>query len=250
MPLPDVSHLRNYGVAFSEAEGAWSPEVKATMRRVGKNVVMRHLSLMQKLRFFWRFTRAQRRASELDLSDLRARGMTNGAFLDQQLEYLAMFAALAEVLGTGKAVCVMQAVMDESAREPLRLALPEAEGLAAFDDPLQAWRAYVSPAPQAARVAGCQELVIVEDGPDAVQFDVKWCVWLELARKMGVPEGCLPNCYSDDLVFPEFFAALGIRYRRTGTLAQGAACCDFRFERLPREAEPPGQATPPTPRTP
>ena len=34
-----------------------------------------------------------------------------------------------------------------------------------------------------------------------------------------------------DLYFPEYFAALGIRYRRTGTLAGGAACCDFRFER-------------------
>jgi len=158
--------------------------------------------------------------------------MTNQAFLTQQLEYLALFAALAEVLGTDAAVAVMKAVMDETAREPLRMALPEQEALAAFEDPLAAWRAYVAEAPALATAAGCQDLVIVEDGPHAVQFDVRWCVWLELARKMGVPEACLPNCYSDDLVFPEFFEALGIRYRRTGTLAGGASCCDFRFERM------------------
>lgn len=233
MSLPDVSHLRNYGVAFSEAEGAWPLDVKLRMQREGKAVVMRHLGPVQKARFFWHFLAARRRAADLDLSDLRDRGMTNGEFLHQQLEYLAVFAALARVLGSDPAVEVMKAVMDETAREPLLLALPEADGLAATGDAFAAWRAYVRPCPAAARAAGCQDLVIVEDGPDAVQFDVRWCVWLELARRMGVPEGCLPNCYSDDLVFPGFFAALGIRYRRTGTLAQGAPCCDFRFEREP-----------------
>jgi len=43
MSGPDVTGLRNYGVAFSEAEGAWPPEVKARMRSQGKRVVMRHL---------------------------------------------------------------------------------------------------------------------------------------------------------------------------------------------------------------
>ena len=66
---------------------------------------------------------------------------------------------------------------------------------------------------------------------EAFQFDVSWCVWLELARLMDVPEACIPNCYADDLVFPEYFAQFGIRYRRTGTLAMGSSCCDFHFER-------------------
>jgi hypothetical protein len=34
-----------------------------------------------------------------------------------------------------------------------------------------------------------------------------------------------------DIAFPEYFAALGIRYRRTGTPALGQRCCDFRLER-------------------
>ena len=228
----DVRQLRNYGVAFSDAEGSWPPAVRAKMRREGKAVVMRHLPGLARLRFGWAFFKARRRAAALDLAPFRARGMKNEAFLAQQLEYLALFAALAEVLGGEAAVAAMKAVMDETAREPLLLCLPEVEAMRRFDDPLAAWRAYARVAPEAAAAAGSQELVVVEDSEDAFQFDVRWCVWLELARAMGVPEACLPNCYSDDLVFPGYFEALGIRYRRAGTLAGGAACCDFRFERI------------------
>jgi hypothetical protein len=36
----------------------------------------------------------------------------------------------------------------------------------------------------------------------------------------------------DDLAYPEYFKNLGIKYIRTGTLAKGNKCCDFRFERI------------------
>ena len=121
--------------------------------------------------------------------------------------------------------------MEVTAREALLLCLPEPKDMKAFDYPLQAWRAYAAPIPEASTKAGCQELRVFDDGPDAVQMDVHWCVWLELARALGVPEACIPNCYSDDLVFPEYFEALGLRYSRTQTLARGGTCCNFRFER-------------------
>lgn len=211
MPLPDVSHLRNYGVAFSDAEGAWPLDVKLRMRRQARAVVMGHLSVVQKLRFFWAFLAARRRAADLDQSDLRARGMTNGDFLHQQLEYLAMFVALDRVLGTDETIELMKRAMDASAREPLVMALPEADGLRDTGDAFAAWRAFLQVAPDAAAAAGCHRLLLVED--------------------------------SDDLVFPEFFEALGIRYRRTGTLARGADRCDLRFERIGERGQvgvPPG----------
>lgn len=227
----DVSSLRNYGAAFSDSEGSWPPEVKARMRKGGMRVVRQSLSWGELPRFAWAFLGKRRKAASLDLSDIRARGMTNEGFLRQQLEYLALFAALAEVCGTERAIATCKAIMDETAREPLLLCLPEPEKVRALGDPWVVFGDYFAPAPEAARKAGCQDLRLVREG-DALGFDIKWCVWLELARKMGVPEACLPNCYSDDLVFPEYFAALGIRHRRTGTLAEGRSCCDFRFERI------------------
>jgi hypothetical protein len=228
----DVTELRHYGAAFSEAESAWPPDVIQRMRVKAKAVLMVHLGPWQKVRLLFAFFWAQRSARALDLTDLRERGMTNDRFLDQQLEYLAMFSALAGILGTERAVEVMEKVMDETAREPLLLCLPDPANVGRVgSDPLKVFRDYLRVAPSAAARAGCHALEISEDSADAFQFDVRWCVWLELAERMGVPEGCLPNCYSDDLVFPEYFEQFGITYRRTQTLAGGGSCCDFRFER-------------------
>ncbi|MFZ5478364.1 MAG: L-2-amino-thiazoline-4-carboxylic acid hydrolase [Myxococcota bacterium] len=229
----DVTRLRNYGAAFSDAESTWPPEMKAKMRRDGKAVVMRNLGLWERVRFGWAFLKARRRAAALDLAPFRARGMTNEPFLAQQLEYLALFAALAEVSDTARAVRIMKEVMDETAREPLLHCLPPADDVRAAGEPFEVLRAYFQPAPEAGRRAGCTTCTVTDE-PDAWQMDVTWCVWVELAKAMGVPEACIPNCYADDLVFPEYFRALGITYRRTGTLALGAHKCDFRFERATR----------------
>ncbi len=38
---------------------------------------------------------------------------------------------------------------------------------------------------------------------------------------------CRPNCYADDLVFPEYFARHGLTYSRSRTLAEGSTRCEF-----------------------
>lgn len=228
----DVTDLRFYGRAFSDAEASWPDALRARMRREGKAVVMAELSTWEKLRFGWRFAAEHRRMKRVDLSAIRARGMTNAVFLAQQIEYIALFSAFASLRGRDEAVRVLCRVMDATAREALLLCLPEPEKVSEFSDAIAVWRDYLAPVPEAARAAGCHAVALVYDGDDAVQMNITWCVWLELARALGVPEACIPNCYSDELVFPDYFAALGVRYRRTGTLAGGAACCDFRFERL------------------
>jgi hypothetical protein len=230
-----VDELRNYGQAFSDAESCWTPDVKARMKRGGKAVVMAALGTWQKIRFALAFASERKRASQVDLSDIRARGMDNQVFLDQQIEYLCLFRALDRVVGTERAVDICKRIMDETAREPMLLTLPEAEHVRAVGDPLTVFAEYFRAARSVSEQRGSTGMDIVEDSEQAFQFDVHWCVWLDLARAFGVPEACVPNCYSDDLVFPDYFRDLGIEYRRTGTLAGGARCCDFRFE---RRAEP------------
>ena len=233
--------LRNYGAAFSEAEGAWPEEVKRRMRRRGRSIVMSHLGLWQKLVFFFYFVGAKIRAWRLDLTDLREQGMTDEAFLAQQLEYLATFSALAEVVESERAVEIMKKVMDETAREPLMLCLPKADNVRAIDeDNLSIFRDFIGEMAQASGCAGCNEMNVEDESPDAFQMNVTWCVWLELAQRMDVPEGCRPNCYADDLVFPEYFDELGIEYSRSQTLARGGNCCDFRFERTAGDQESSG----------
>ncbi len=234
----NVSDLRFYGRPISEAEGSWPKEVKARMRKGARQVIAGHLRLWQQVWFGFRFLRARRRARALDLTPFRERGLDNETFIKTQLEYLAFFVALTEIVGTERAVEIAKDVMDRTAREALLLCLPEAENVRKIGPPFTVIREYMRAMPAASCAGGCLNMDIVEDNDDAFQFNVSWCVWLELARAMGVPEACIPNCYSDDLVFPDYFARLGIQYRRTQTLAMGGKCCDFRFERRPDSGQP------------
>lgn len=228
----DVSRLRNYGVAASDMEALWPKALKKRMVRTGRAVVLGELRFWQRVRFILFFLREKRRARRLDLSSIRAKGMTNKSFLAQQLEYLAMFAALARVVGTDEAVRISKKIMEVTAREALLMGLPDVKEVRRLGDPLVVFREYFRAVPAAARKAGCHDIAIVEETDDVLQFDISWCVWLELARLMGVPEACLPICHTDGLIYPDYSRSLGIEYRLTGTLAQGASHCDFRFERI------------------
>lgn len=226
-----VEELRHYGKAFSDAEGAWPEEVRRRMKQRAMAVIASRVPWKKRPRFLWLMAQGKRRAAGLELDDLRARGMKNEAFLAQQLDYLAAFWALSQLHDSEQAVAIMIEVMAQSAREPMRYCLPEPEGVRAAGEPMEVFRDYLRPSPEAAHEAGCNTITIAEDREGAFEFRVSWCIWLELAQRMGTPEACLPNCYSDDMVFPEYFDELGIRYSRSGTLAQGCGCCDFRFER-------------------
>lgn len=227
----DVSELRNYGVAASDAEGRWPKEVRARMRRKGRAVILGHLGFFQRLRFVFLFLLEMRRVRRLDISDIRAQGMSNEAFLAQQREYIATFSVLSKMVGIDRAVAIFDEVMEVTAREPLLLCLPETEEMKRFDDPLAAFREYFRATAEASVRAGCLSSELEEDEDGSFQMTVTGCVWLELARKAGVPSACLPNCTADDLVFPDYFRELGIEYGRTQTLARGGSCCDFRFRR-------------------
>lgn len=228
---PRVAELRGYGVAFSDLEALWPPSLKKKMKRDGMAALMTRLGFFERFRFFWAFVAAKKRADKLDLAEIRSRGMTNEAFLDQQREFLAMYAALVEVVGKERAIEINRALMDATAKEPMLLVLPDRDEVRAAGDPFTVMRDYLRPVPEAGRKAGCQDITLRESEQE-FGFDVTRCVWLELARQMGVPDATLGACYSDEIAFPEYFRSLGMRYSRTGTLAGGAKCCDFRFKRV------------------
>jgi len=228
-----VSDLRFYGEPFTDAEASWPPDVRKRMKKRANDVVFRRLGIWRMPGFLWRFGRAHKRMKALDLTKFRERGLTNQQFIDTQLEYLSFFTALKELMGIEAAVDISREVMVASAHEPMMLCLPEKENVRSVGDPFEVMAEYMRAMPDAGARGGSHEMQVSEDSATAFQFDVKWCVWLELARTAGVPEACIANCHADDLVFPEYFHELGIRYQRTQTLACGGTCCDFRFEKAP-----------------
>ena len=232
----NVSDLRFYAQPFSDAESSWPDDVRRVMRRRSKRVVRRRLGLLRMVPFAFRYMRARRRTRQIDLAPFRQRGLNNQLFIDTQLNFLAFFIALQEMLGTDEAVDLCREVMEEAAYEPMLLCLPKQDNVRAVGQPFEVMSEFLRAFPEASARGGSHLMHIVEDSDEAFQFDVSWCVWLELARAAGVPEACMANCHADDLVFPDYFNDLGIRYRRTQTLACGGTCCDFRFERMSHTA--------------
>ena len=78
---------------------------------------------------------------------------------------------------------------------------------------------------------GALELQMVEEGPDALGFNVTRCRYAEMYRELGIPElGAVLSCNRDFALIEGFNPEVTLT--RTQTLMQGASHCDFRY-RLP-----------------
>lgn len=66
------------------------------------------------------------------------------------------------------------------------------------------------------------------DGKE-IHFNLRTCLYQEVTQALGCPELCPLYCENDDIAFSGL--APKILFRRTGTLASGAPCCDFHFLR-------------------
>lgn len=65
-----------------------------------------------------------------------------------------------------------------------------------------------------------------------IHFDLHRCLYWEVTRQYGCPELCTVYCENDIIAFSGLMP--GIRFERSGTLGQGAVCCDFHFIRSRR----------------
>lgn len=228
----EIKDLRGYAIAPSDSEAGWSPEFKAKIRKAAMKVIMNSLTLKQKLFVSFWFILEKKRAEKLDLSGILLKGMRNKAFIKQQLEYIALFSAIKRTVGKNLALVIMYKVMDVTAAEGLLFSLPTKEEVLNTGDPFEVFRSFFEAMPGASKKAGCLDVTIVENSENVLESHTHWCIWYELAKKMQVAEACLPNCYADDLALPDYFNALGIHYSRKGTIANGAPCCDFKFEKI------------------
>lgn len=71
------------------------------------------------------------------------------------------------------------------------------------------------------------EIKPVQDDAQCIAFDYTRCFYLDVLRAYGVPELAPLYCKMDDMLYESLPPA--IRWHRSGTLAQGDDCCDFRW---------------------
>lgn len=74
------------------------------------------------------------------------------------------------------------------------------------------------------------EIEVLELSEDRYSFNVTRCRYAEMYKSLGIPElGALLSCNRDFSLIEGFNP--DVTLTRTQTIMQGAACCDFRFER-------------------
>jgi hypothetical protein len=71
---------------------------------------------------------------------------------------------------------------------------------------------------------------VIEQNDERFAFDVVRCRYAEMYRALGIPElGAVLSCNRDAALIEGFNP--DITLTRTQTIMQGAACCDFRYQR-------------------
>lgn len=71
-----------------------------------------------------------------------------------------------------------------------------------------------------------------DEGHRVVAFDMRSCFYLDALTEYGAPELTAVYCHLDDLIYEG--VSPHVLWERTGTLARGDECCDFRFRRVSR----------------
>jgi hypothetical protein len=127
--------------------------------------------------------------------------------------------ALGARFGREEVVAIVRDVIASIAREQGR-AMAAARG----DNSLTSFAATLEPWTR----DDALRMEIKEQSDERLAFDVTRCRYAELYRALGIPElGAVLSCNRDASLIDGFNP--NVRFVRTRTIMQGAACCDFRY---------------------
>jgi hypothetical protein len=227
-----VEDLKNYGKGLMDS----IPDSEGLRRIAQTSNVMdeelqRELGLEGFRQLKSRIDEAVARMKAHDWSAIRERGLTSQRFLDGVIHRIAVMKALADMVGMERATAIQCRLLDETIFEMMSPIWPSVEDYEACGDFFEAFKEYGKVSMEANVRAGLHEIDIVEDSSTLLAFNVTSCVWHEVARAFGDPYLCYPStCYGDEVTIPRVLGQVGYRFKRSGTMAQGAPACDFRYE--------------------
>ena len=127
--------------------------------------------------------------------------------------------AFAAEVGDGRARAILAAVVGDLARHA---GCAAAEALGENDLP------HMKQAVEAWKAGGALELDVLRDDDGAFDFNVTRCRYAELYHRLGLADlGPLLSCDRDGTMIEGFNPTITLR--RTQTIMEGAASCDFRY---------------------
>jgi hypothetical protein len=135
-----------------------------------------------------------------------------------------------------------EAAVDEVARlvwEPLKMVGSIASLYRRTPAPMLLWKAMVKVASRTLQGPPAWEYTWLKpDETFDLGFNVTSCAYWEYFQRLGAPEVGRAYCQGDVYIAERLAPA--VEFQRTGTLATGGDCCDFRYRRRKRGAQAPG----------
>lgn len=229
-----VEDLKNYGKGLLNAVP--DPEALKRQKQTGEIIreeLQRELGHGGYHELMSRMKVDVERMKHHDWSVLRKRGLNNHGFVEGVIRRMALVKCLADIVGMDRASEIQCKLLEKTIYESMAPMWPSVEDYYACGDFFKAFRQYTRVAMMENERAGLHVVEMAEDSPAALAFNVKYCVWHEVARAFGDPYLCYPStCYGDEVTIPKVLGKAGPQYcfKRKGTLAQGARLCDFRYE--------------------
>jgi hypothetical protein len=229
-----VEDLKNYGKGLLDSIP--DPEMMerdGKMRRRMLQELERELGHTGTTELMFRMKEETERMKAQDLSILKERGLRDQRFIESVIKRIALMKSLADMIGVEKASALQCRLVDKTIWELMSPMWPSVDDYKACGNFFEAFKKYSKASMSANARAGLHDAEIVEDSPTVLAFDIKYCVWHEVAKAFGNPYLCYPStCYGDEVTIPRVLSQAECRFKRAGTLAQGAPVCDFRYEFL------------------
>jgi len=227
-----VEELKNYGRPLSDVY--LDPETEKIGKKVMKVIqreLRRELGTMGTVKLLLEVRSEIKLLKKRDWSRLKEHGPVDDRFIESILQQAAAMKVLGKMMGMDRATGFYHRLIDRVQYDASAPILPSVEDFKACGDAFAAFKQYAKGMIDADQRVGIHEIDIIEDTPKAFAYNVKYCIWNEVAKEVGVSQLCYAvRCYGDEVLFNSVLPKAGITYKRTATLTLGRSVCDPRFE--------------------
>lgn len=225
-----VHELNNYGKSVNEISRTLPEDVYYRIKQISADILEKHLGFFKRFRVKRVMRKERERFLYAGLSDVREKGLTDDPFIVLTVGKAAYFSALAKVLGKEKALEIDKEITAASASPRLPYMAPPAGDLLKFANPFAALKEWLIAFWKANQSGGIFRFETGENSEKVLQIKCLYCAFDKINRTVNEKDSTLAICHFDDIFFSSWDEALGIKYTRNGSLAEGNNCCDFRFE--------------------
>ena len=224
-----VEELKNYGRPLSDV--ILDPENEKQMMKVVRKELRKELGIMGTIKLLLEIRKEIKLIRNRDWSRLKEHGPVDDRFIESVLQQAAAMKVLGKMMGIDKATGFYHRLIERVQYDVSAPILPSVEEFKACGDAFSALKQYAKAMIDADQRVGIHEIDIIEDTPKAFAYNVKYCIWNEVARKVGVSQLCYAGrCYGDEVFFSTVLPKAGVTFKRTATLTLGQSVCDPRFE--------------------